>query len=118
MSDLKTFLTTISKTSAEPTPTAQAPAKPPAPDIMSQSLSPSGPTLMSPEELSDLRRRILEGYDPPAEEMCKAIQSILADRTGRIEVGAEKKPRKRRTSKPDVTGLLDDLLPGPDGPDA
>lgn len=51
-------------------------------------------SLLSPEELNDLRQRVLAGEQFPAEEYKRIIQSYRAQRLGAVTAGAEKTKAK------------------------
>ncbi len=82
------------------------------PDLLNESLSEQNlddQAVMSLESLNSLRLRIVEDdYDPPAEEMAAAVQSIRPERAKDSTAKTKKAPKesvKAKAAKLDLSDL-------------
>lgn len=79
---------------------------------MSEQVNTPSIPLATPEELNDLRARVLAGEEFPADEYRRIIQSYRAHRSGAIAAAAPKAKAKAASTKAAAAVPLSTLMAG------
>ncbi len=66
--------------------------------------------MTTPEQLNDLRQRVLAGQEVSVDEYRTLIMSLRAQRSGDIEKAATKTPTAKRALTPKTPVALPDIL--------